>query len=132
MVQTQGSARLQADLMSLCAYYLLCVKQEFEPADSVARFHLGNGAQLERINWLADTSPQGLKRSAGMMVNYLYRLGDVEDNHESYVSEHRAAASRQLTKLARDCPLFTEPVKTKTTGAASTCWLPAVRFVVTS
>lgn len=113
------SARLQADLMSLCAYYLLWVKQGPEPGDSVARFHLGNGAQLERINWLADISPQGLQRCAGIMVNYLYRLGDVEDNHESYVREHRVVASRQLTKLARDCPLFTEPVKAKTTGAAS-------------
>ena len=100
------SARLQPDLMSLCAYYLLWVKQGSEPADSVARFHLGNGAQLERINWLADISKHGLKRSAGLMVNYLYRLSDVEDNHELYVREHRVVASRQLTKLARDCPLL--------------------------
>lgn len=99
-------ARLQPDLMSLCAYYLLWVKQGSEPADSVARFHLGNGAQLERINWLADISKHGLKRSAGLMVNYLYRLSDVEDNHELYVREHRVVASRQLTKLARDCPLL--------------------------
>ena len=55
----------------------------------MARFHLGNGAQLERINWFADISQQGLKRCAGIMVNYLYRLGDVDANHESYVREHR-------------------------------------------
>ena len=111
------SARLQPDLMSLCAYYLLWVKQGAEPADSVARFHLGNGAQLERINWLADISQQGLKRCAGIMVNYLYRLGDVDANHESYVREHRVVASRQLTKLARDCPLFAEQVNATTTRA---------------
>jgi malonyl-CoA decarboxylase len=99
-------ARLQPDLMSLCAYYLLCAKQGPEPADPVARFHLGNGAQLERINWLADISKQGLKRCAGLMVNYRYRLSDVENNHESYVREHRVVASRQLRKLARHCPLF--------------------------
>jgi malonyl-CoA decarboxylase len=99
-------ARLQPDLMSLCAYYLLCAKQGPEPADPVARFHLGNGAQLERINWLADISKQGLKRCAGLMVNYRYRLSDVEDNHESYVRENRVTASRQLRRLARDCPLF--------------------------
>src|SRR6185295_7106067 len=114
------SARLQTDLMSLCAYYLLWVKQGPEPADSVARFHLGNGAQLERINWLADISQLGLQRCAGIMVNYLYRLGDVEDNHESYVREHRVVASRQLIKLARDCPLFAEPVKAGTAGATPT------------
>ncbi len=114
------SARLQPDLMSLCAYYLLWVKQGAEPADSVARFHLGNGAQLERINWLADISQQGLKRCAGIMVNYLYRLGDVDANHESYVREHRVVASRQIAKLARACPLFPEPATAGTTGATST------------
>jgi malonyl-CoA decarboxylase len=77
----------------------------------VARFHLGNGAQLERINWLADISKHGLKRCAGLMVNYRYRLSDVEDNYESYVREHRVVASRQLRKLARDCPLFQEAGK---------------------
>lgn len=103
-------ARLEPDLLSLCAYYLLCVKQGPEPADSVARFHLGNGAQLERINWLADISQHGLKRCVGIMVNYLYRLSDVEANHESYVKEHRVVASRQLSRLARECPLYHEPV----------------------
>ena len=93
--------------MSLCAYYLLWVKQGSGARATRWRAStLGNGAQLERINWLADISPQGLQRCAGIMVNYLYRLGDVEDNHESYVREHRVVASRQLSKLARDCPLF--------------------------
>ncbi len=98
-------AGLQPVLMSLCAYYLLYAKHGAEPADPVARFHLGNGAQLGRINWLADVSTRGLQRGAGLMVNYLYDLGDVEANRESYVREHRVIASRQLRRLARDCPL---------------------------
>ena len=61
--------------------------------DPVARFHLGNGARLERINWLADTSPKGLRQSLGMMVNYVYALEDVERNHESYVNRHVVACS---------------------------------------
>ena len=59
--------------------------------DSVARFHIGNGARLERIDWLGDLSPKGLRESAGIMVNYLYRLEDIEKNHEAYANqgEHR-------------------------------------------
>ncbi len=67
----------------------------------MARFHLGNGASLERMNWLGDTSPSGLERSAGLMVNYVYRLGDVERNHEQYSKEFRISASREIEKLAK-------------------------------
>ena len=87
--------------MPLCAYYLLFVKRGKEPVDSVARFHLRNGARLERINWLGDTSPVGMQRSAGMMVNYVYPLHEVERNHELYTKEYRIEASRQLESLAR-------------------------------
>lgn len=96
----------QKIIMPLCAYYLIHARQDIEPADPVARFHLGNGAQLERLNWLADISQHGKQLSAGMMVNYLYRLDKVEDNHEVYVKEHRVVASSALRKLARDCPLI--------------------------
>lgn len=96
----------QKIIMPLCAYYLIHGRQDLEPADPVARFHLGNGARLERLNWLADTSKRGIQHSAGLMVNYLYRLGDVEENHEVYVREHRVVASHALRKLARECPLF--------------------------
>lgn len=95
----------QKNLMPLCAYYLIHARQDIEPADPVARFHLGNGARLERLNWLADTSKRGMQRSAGLMVNYLYRLDEVEDNHEVYIREHRVVASHALRKLARECPL---------------------------
>jgi malonyl-CoA decarboxylase len=91
--------------MRLCAYYLLEATNDGEPADAVARFHLGNGARLERLNWLADLSRQGMQRSAGLMVNYVYDLSDVEKNHEAYVKDRRIAASHELRALARDCPL---------------------------
>ncbi len=91
--------------MRLCAWYLLHAKQGAEPLDPVARFHLGNGAALERLNWLGDTSESGMARSAGMMVNYVYRLDDVERNHERFFSEHAVVASRAVEKLARKSPL---------------------------
>jgi len=103
--QADPDARLQKTLMALCAYYLVHARAHSEPADSVARFHLGNGARLERLNWLADVSNHGLRQSAGLMVNYLYQLDNVETNHEIYVKDHRVVASSSLKKLARECPL---------------------------
>ncbi len=94
--------RLRLPLMGLCAYYLTEVKKNDEPLDPVARFHLGNGARMEKLNWLADTSRVGMQRSAGVMVNYVYRLADVEKNHEAFVREHQVAASHELKKLARE------------------------------
>ena len=96
---------LQKLLMRLCAWYLLRVKQEDEPLDPVARFHLSNGAALERLNWLGDVSESGMSRSAGMMVNYIYRLEDVERNHERYFADRAVVASRTVEKLARKSPL---------------------------
>jgi len=96
---------LQKLLMRLCAWYLLHARQGDEPLDPVSRFHLGNGAALERLNWLGDISESGMARSAGMMVNYIYRLEDVERNHERYFSEHAVVASRSVEKLARKSPL---------------------------
>jgi malonyl-CoA decarboxylase len=94
-------AELQRHLAPLCAYYLLRAKLGLEPLDSVARFHLKNGARLERINWLGDTSAAGLQRSAGFSANYVYKLPDVERNHELYVREHKIRASRELEILAK-------------------------------
>lgn len=92
----------ERELPALCAYYLLYVKQGKEPLDSVARFHLRNGAKLERVNWLGDTSTAGLERSAGLMVNYVYRLADVERNHELYMKQYQIAASREIESLAKE------------------------------
>lgn len=102
---SQQSERVRKALTAFAAYYLVCAKQEREAADPVARFHLGNGARLERLNWLADVSKRGMQQSGGMMVNYLYRLEDVEQNHEMYVREQKVAASRELRRLAAECPL---------------------------
>jgi len=95
-------AEMLKQLTRLCAYYLLYAKQDDEPLDAVARFHLGNGARLERLNWLGDTSATGMRRSAGLMVNYVYRLDDVERNHEAYARENRIVAARRFGVLARD------------------------------
>jgi malonyl-CoA decarboxylase len=94
-------ADCERHLLPLAAYYLLHAKQRQEPLDPVARFHLKNGARLERINWLGDTSAPGLERSAGLTANYVYKLPDVERNHEFYVREHKVRASREIEALAK-------------------------------
>src|SRR6476661_11095815 len=66
------------------AYYLEAKAKNGQPLDPVARFHLGNGARLERLNWLGDTSSKGLREAAGLMVNYLYDLNTIETNHEAF------------------------------------------------
>lgn len=95
---------LKPALMRLGAVYLLAEKRDGKPVDPVARFHLGNGARIERINWLGDTSAKGMKESAGLMVNYLYRLDDIEANHEAFASGGPIAASNQVRKLAGGSP----------------------------
>jgi len=93
-------------LMPLCAHYLLNVKQGEEPADPVARFHLRNGARLERINWMANASAEGLAKSAGLMVNYVYRLNEMEGNHELYTRHYKIAANWQMESLAKRAALI--------------------------
>jgi len=114
-IQRAGpDTHLRTKLMRLCAYYLQHAKHNGEPADAVARFHLGNGARMERLNWLADSSKAGMARSAGLMVNYVYRLKDVERNHEAYANKHLVVASPGLALLARESPLARPEVKRKT------------------
>ena len=90
----------QARLLRLCAHYLLREKRGRDPLDPVARFHLRNGARLERINWMGDPSPPGLSRSAGMMVNYVYDEAQVVANHEAFVNEGRIAHAARIATLA--------------------------------
>ena len=90
---------LKSCLSQLCAHYLLRAKRGNHPLDSVARFHLRNGARLERINWMSDPSPTGLVQSAGMMVNYVYDEADLVANHEAFVNEGRVAHSRAVAAL---------------------------------
>ena len=93
-------AALQAPLSRACAQYLLEAKRgDGNATDPVAHFHLSNGARVERLNWCADRSAKGLKQSAGLMVNYLYRLSDIEANHEAYASEGTVAAASGVRGL---------------------------------
>jgi malonyl-CoA decarboxylase len=92
---------IQRELSRLCAHYLMHAKRNGQlPLDPVARFHLANGARLERLNWMGDTSAAGLARSLGFTVNYVYRLADVERNHEAYAKACVVAASTEFRKLA--------------------------------
>jgi malonyl-CoA decarboxylase len=92
---------LQEPVMRAAAWYFLHARgKNGSPRDPVARFHLGNGARLERINWLADTSPKGLRQSQGVMVNYLYDLDDIEKNHEAYAEHRSIVASSAVKRLA--------------------------------
>ncbi len=92
---------LQEPLCSACAYYLAEARQGLRPLDSVARFHLDNGSRIERLNWLADTSPKGLRQSAGIMVNYLYDPAEIETNHEAYRLHGKVAVSTEIRRLLR-------------------------------
>lgn len=99
-VELEG--QLRSIVEPLAAYYFLKARSsKGRLIDSVARFHLGNGARLERINWLGDTSVKGLRESAGIMVNYLYRLDDIEKNHEAYANEGTVVASSAVKKLLK-------------------------------
>ena len=99
---TELAAQMRAVLEPLAAHYFLKARTpKGRLIDSVARFHLGNGARLERIDWLGDVSPKGLRESAGIMVNYLYRLEDIEKNHEAYVNQDEIAASSAVKKLLK-------------------------------
>ena len=89
-------------VLSLAASYFLQAKSaDNRPVDPVARFHLGNGARLERINWLGDVSEKGLREAHGLMVNYRYEPGDIERNHEAYAQDATVAASRAVRGLVR-------------------------------
>jgi malonyl-CoA decarboxylase len=89
------------ELEALAAWYLTREWREGHTLDPVARFHLGNGARLERINFAADASAKGESQSFGLMVNYVYDLADVERNHEEYVKRQHVAASGAVEKLAK-------------------------------
>ena len=85
---------MRAAMIPVAAHYFLKAKDKAgRPVDPVARFHLGNGARLERLNFLGDVSPNGLRQAHGLMVNYLYDLGQIEKNHEALAEKGRIAAS---------------------------------------
>ncbi len=92
-----GAAAARGRLVLSCARRTAAACRQ----DAVARFHLGNGARLERLNWLADGSDNGITQSHGLMVNYLYDLDDIEKNHEAYAEGHRVVASSAVRRLLR-------------------------------
>ncbi|MEJ2470535.1 MAG: malonyl-CoA decarboxylase [Desulfuromonadales bacterium] len=94
---------LKEPLLSLCAHYLHELREkDGAPLDPVARFHLGNGARIERINWLGDTSTKGMQQACGLMVNYLYPLKEMEQNIEAYTTDKEIVAASRVRNLLRD------------------------------
>jgi malonyl-CoA decarboxylase len=94
-------AALEPLMARLCARYLVEEKRDAEPLDPVARFHLSNGARIERINWMGDLSEQRLRQSYGMLVNYVYDRRSVIKNHEDYVGKGRIATSSAISSALR-------------------------------
>jgi len=98
-------------LVRAAAWYFLHGRtKNGTPLDPVARFHLGNGARLEQINWLADTSAKALSQSHGLMVNYLYDLKNIEKNHEAYAETRTIVTSNTVKRLARAAATEVVPV----------------------
>ena len=101
-VDGEDAELLRPLIMRLGAHYFLEAKAtDGKPLDPVARFHLGNGARLERINFLGDKSVKGLREAHGLMCNYRYELRDIEKNHEAFVNDGTVAASRQVYTLVK-------------------------------
>ena len=98
----EDEPQLEKLILELAAHYFLEAKNAMNrPIDPVTRFHLGNGARLERINWKGDVSGKGLAEAHGLMVNYLYDLKDIEKNHEAFANDGVVAAGRAVRQLAR-------------------------------
>lgn len=98
------AAALRAPLLRVAAHYLTGIKDEGRLVDPVARFHFGNGARIERLNWLADTSRKGLAQSFGLMVNYRYVPDAIEDNVEAFVREGRIDEAPDVRRLHKAVP----------------------------
>jgi malonyl-CoA decarboxylase len=106
----QAVEALRDPLMRAAAWYFLRARNARGlPLDPVARFHLGNGARLERINFLADTSDKAVEQANGLMVNYLYELDEIEKNHEAYAEGRTVVASSAVQRLLRP-PLELVPI----------------------
>lgn len=94
--------RLDQQVKTWAARYFTQAKSSGNaPADSVARFHLGNGASAHRINWPADLAEGALRRAHGLMINYLYELDQIEARHEAFVADGTVACSPEVKRLLR-------------------------------
>ena len=87
---------LKIPLLRMCVIYFSTAKRGKRALDPVTNFHITNGAYLKQINWLADTSKNGMKQSAGIMVNYCYELPEIAKNHELYISEGTIKISKEV------------------------------------
>ncbi|MDB5643630.1 MAG: Malonyl-CoA decarboxylase [Hyphomicrobiales bacterium] len=93
---------LKRPMLAAAAIYFTQAKAAGnQPRDSVARFHLGNGARLERIDWQGDLSEKGIAQAYGLMVNYLYELDDIEANHEAFADRGEIIASSEVRQHLR-------------------------------
>ena len=89
-------------LLRQALIYLTASDREDElPNDPVAKFHLGNGAILERVNLNADLSSKGLTQSKGVMVNYLYNLDTLEENHELFFKSKEVKQSDAIKSFRK-------------------------------
>jgi malonyl-CoA decarboxylase len=96
------AAAVREPMLRAVAWYFLRARNgRGLPVDAVARFHLGNGARLEQLDWLGDTSERALAQSYGLMVNYLYDLRYIEQNHEAYAQQHAVVAAGSVNRLVR-------------------------------
>ena len=95
------SPTIKTTLQRLLATYLTASNGGKGPDDPVARFHLGNGARLERLHWAANLSPRALTESLGMMVNYVYEPSSIDDNHEQFVAQGHVARSSEVEDILR-------------------------------
>ena len=94
--------RLREVVLPAAAHYFLVARDaRGRQIDPVARFHLGNGARLEQLDFAGDISEKGLQQSHGLMVNYLYALDEIESNHEAFAEKGTVAAAPAIRKLAR-------------------------------
>jgi malonyl-CoA decarboxylase len=105
------AATLREPLVRAAAWYFLRARNgRGVPLDAVARFHLGNGARLEQLDWLGDTSERALAQSYGLMVNYLYDLDYIEQNHEAYAQQHAVVAASAVSRLVRSSAREVVPI----------------------
>ena len=97
----ESAEYLKKPLLRLCTHFLFTVKKGngIRTFDPVANFHLSNGAKIEHIHWLADISKKGIAQSAGIMVNYHYRLDKIEINHENYMRHGKIHVSSEVRSL---------------------------------
>ena len=104
-LDNEASAQNQDELMRLMAHYLLSAKIDGRPVDSVARFHLGNGARLGAIHWMADSSEKAMENSCGMMVNCIYDAQQIQINRNNFIQHQIVAANSEIHSLAGQCCL---------------------------